>query len=946
MKGIDPHPQQPNAFNSSISQLSSSLAPHPPQIHQACILTILRVVDNILSGRSRSNVKLRKIKVANPAFWKRAGQWDGSLSFLVDCGFTAVGKGENDSPLHLKFENEDDESRDKLLRGRVDLVKFAVEKLLLPTHMLPECPVQQEIDAACSSSQQTLQTDKPFQEASPQNAEPDATSCTSDVETSTTPHEKSIKEDPFTQLDTTSRSTDNKELSTTDSPAAISISAESVDNGEDKTNHPCVLESKSHEYDSAKKNKLNEITIEDATEERLPDMKVRDGLTNSTEIAKVSLEQNTAEEALPNENVSDISKANDTTIEPSEFLSESATENRWVDNAHLEVPSTQQHQLDEAPPDEMTELLTEIDNELNDDILPVSHVFTNAHAAAVITITAAPEAPRLLENQISTNQLYEDKEAEISQDAMNSADNYNLNILSDFIENQVGLNPIESNIIESNEQPIDQSNAGTMSNDLENRAVHAIVNIVKNDTANEHDDTVESQKESRDLMGEKHTESNLSMTDHEAYQLLLRDIPLPEVEFASSDEDEMKAFYLGFELCHRLLISLWDIDSTRTSGQPQNITTGLANVKSWSKCDSPNTEKEWKREANSMCSEPSLIVPLAVVYEAWSHLLNSKTDIASRARAAYSWIVSNHPNLSTLHGVPNPTSLLCRNVTKEDIEICNYVCLSLSTCGLVTIYGADIIAFSENMAMDLSFFIGVEQRSCSIYDEKLIMLDQHLLNECHYILAEAIQPHINTFLDKKELIPDESMSLWYWCRYSVRHLLAGGKLDEAEQLLLDKRFARARLKSLGIHRAVQIVCLECTRMTTLKPEQQALSSRSQNANTTDIKSWRQNRIRSLCVMSATLQDHAIHTSVVLNTRGFKKELGTCFQMLGTSIGSTGDNISEEINQYEQALMLRTEAYGDKQNHESIADTLCRYLRCIFYCRMNIRLTNHFSSHCL
>ena len=889
------------AQTSSLSQLYTSLAPHPPQIHQACILTILRVVDNILSDRCRSNAKLRKIKVANPAFWKRAGQWDGSLSLLVDCGFTAVGEGENGGPLHLKFENEDDESRDKLLRGRDELAKFAVEKLEFPIHMLPECPVQREINATCNSSQEVLQA---YREPTSQNAELDPTLFTCDV------HEKSTKVDQST-LSTTSNSTDKNRLSTNRSPAAISVSAESVNNGKDKTNHSYVLESNSREDDSNKNTKLDEITLDDATEERIPD-----------QTTTASLEPNAAD--------------GDTTIELSEDSPERATENHCGDIAHLEVPSEQQ--MAEAQPDEMTELLTEIDNELSDDILHVSSALNDTQEAAVMTITAAPEAPTLLEKETDTNQSDKDKTSEISQDTMNTVSDDNLDILSDFNENQVELNPNESsNFIEFNEQPVDQSNAGMMLNDSEIRATHAMMNIVNNGSVNEHDAT---QKESRVNMAEKqlfgddnqtiHTECSLSATDKEAYQLSLRDIPLPEGEFASSDEDEMKAFYLGFELCHRLLISLWHVEPFFSSGQPQNITTGLANVKSWSKCDSSTTEKECKREdeANSMSSEPSLIVPLAVVYKAWSHLLNSKSNTASQARAIYSWIVSNHPNSATLHGVPNPESILCCNASKEDIEICNYVCFSLNTCGLVSIYGADIIAFSENVASDLSFFIGAKQRSCSIHDEKSIMLDQHLLNECHSILADAMLPNINTFLNKNDLSPDESISLWYWCRYSILHLLSSGKLDEAEQLLLDKKFARARLKSIGIPHAVLTVCSECARMTTLKPDSntqlQVVSSRSQNSTLTNIKPQRQSRVRSLCNMSAALQDYANNISAVFNTRGFKKELGSCFQKLGESIGITGDSIAEEINQYEQALMLRLEAYGDKQDHESVADTLCRY----------------------
>ena len=105
-------PDSPATASDSTQQLS--------QRRQICIVTLLRIIDNILDDPDQLNPKLRKIKVSNPAFHKRCGQWDGSIDFLLQCEFKM--KGSTTSK-NLRLDVED---HDMLLFGREMLVQFAV----------------------------------------------------------------------------------------------------------------------------------------------------------------------------------------------------------------------------------------------------------------------------------------------------------------------------------------------------------------------------------------------------------------------------------------------------------------------------------------------------------------------------------------------------------------------------------------------------------------------------------------------------------------------------------------------------------------------------------------------------------------------------------------------------------------------------------------------------
>ena len=1070
-----------NLFTPSLTKLSTSLQSHPPPIHQACILTVLRVIDNILSDPT--NVKLRKIKVSNPAFWKRAGQWDGCIDFLVSCGFRSVG-GKNGVPGHLKYEGKGE----MLICGREELVRFAVENLGLQKNLLPVCPVKTEwkgdvhVDSKGNSSE----------------------TASLPVETSNDDQQQAVNEKivetpdqakPQHSADSTSNEGLNKRATKTESIAkssstssnsieCSSVSSEILPSTDvDANSEPTAAGvpqiqplSGDNDLNTTIKEpiKANDTAINTKTGAVSGPIVVKEEYVVSDHVVSESSTKNDAanshalksdDEAVPEGDTTyapiPVTKSKDeaTTPSPSQSLiedpndlqyavSEDKKNNTPGDNAiefsadHRIGPSLMHDQVTtQAVPaaaavsDEMTDLLEEIENELNDYTNtdpPISANETvtdsalvkeakdanfssssaetnpdaddNAKSASTRIQTTtndddgsdrysmhapdlssksevtvldpeqgddiiAPVGPKVSPHDNSQNATTTSSVEEVNSDGeldynkmvmglyladseqipLMNTDDSKEDTSSDRTDNSKSTNSvIESKVNPSTDQlstpqpSIGESetkpNEGQLLSD-DSETVLSLNNVPMVDQfTNEQvealsiDDTKAIETECSSPSADKANISAKSTSN--AYQLSARDIPLPECEY--TDDVEIKVFHLGFELCHRMLISLWSIEdslhkATQTSMPPTDITTGLANVKTWTKFsneDDLNLHTESNRKGDdSHCidSKPALIVPLAFVYKAWAHIL--RKDATTRSRTMYSWIVSNHPNLAILNDIPAGTSILFSDFSETDLSICNYVCNSLRNCGLITVYGADVIAFSDDLSSDLSFFVGIGQtvlNGCTKEVDKSLQLDESLFNECHDILANALKPHLNALLEKEDLSLDESTLLWHSCRYVIHHLLSCGQVEEAERLLLDKKFAAARLKSMGYLRSVYTLCWDCASMTALNAR---LSFQQQLAGdilpSEIIPDWRQNCTTSLCSMSAMLQDHISNNCIDISTRSMKAELGTCFHMLGESIGNT-HNIAEAIKQYEEALNYRAEAFGDSQNHESIADTLCAY----------------------
>lgn len=105
-----------------------------------CLVTLLRIIDNLLSKPNEP--KVRSIRCANIAFDKKVGQCKGGYEFLYSIGFlpryaALGGSGNIPEMLELKAENE---SREILLRGRQTLVQSAVRDLQLSSDDLPKFP--------------------------------------------------------------------------------------------------------------------------------------------------------------------------------------------------------------------------------------------------------------------------------------------------------------------------------------------------------------------------------------------------------------------------------------------------------------------------------------------------------------------------------------------------------------------------------------------------------------------------------------------------------------------------------------------------------------------------------------------------------------------------------------------------------------------------------------
>jgi hypothetical protein len=103
---------------------------------QPCLLTLLKIIDNILS---KTDPKVRAIRYANPNFQQRVGCCRGALEFLFSLGFEAryapLG-GSAPETLELTCEN-----RQVLLRGREVLILSAMKDFGMKEEELPKLPV-------------------------------------------------------------------------------------------------------------------------------------------------------------------------------------------------------------------------------------------------------------------------------------------------------------------------------------------------------------------------------------------------------------------------------------------------------------------------------------------------------------------------------------------------------------------------------------------------------------------------------------------------------------------------------------------------------------------------------------------------------------------------------------------------------------------------------------
>ncbi|KAL7554811.1 hypothetical protein ACHAWF_018356 [Thalassiosira exigua] len=456
--------------------------------------------------------------------------------------------------------------------------------------------------------------------------------------------------------------------------------------------------------------------------------------------------------------------------------------------------------------------------------------------------------------------------------------------------------------------------------------------------------------------------------EDESHSNMFRSIPLPEGEFlyeVSDDSEDIAKFRQGFELCHRALLSIWlhqvddanDVAASRSgaacltpiSNRCSDATSGLSNLKLL------DGEEERSKE-------PTLLVPLPFVYACWTHVLGldfavdnvsstrSTDNSGSGSGKMYSWIVSNHQRLGTLLGDAATTGSesFSNILTDASVSICNYVCETLRSIGLIDLFGAVIeMDKKESVPTELpSIFIGVDghmQKEGKFAASAL--LDKRLLLDCHNIMVRLIHPGIMEELAAFDSsnqngiggsVPatDRSQLIWYSCQRVIQHLLSSGRIDDARSLLSNGNFINLRLQVNGLLAGTSAHCQDCNaldaclsklsnecrmrRLRSADPSSAFSSCDGQYLGSArDVAKWKEDFFQILCFMSKVLQDSVSHHRDGSN--GLLKDIAEALLLIGAYIDSIGIYRVQEMEQYKEALRLRIATYGD--NHELVADIL-------------------------
>ena len=470
----------------------------------------------------------------------------------------------------------------------------------------------------------------------------------------------------------------------------------------------------------------------------------------------------------------------------------------------------------------------------------------------------------------------------------------------------------------------------------------------------------------------------------DGYADLFCDIDLPEGEL-DGNEDVVR-FRQGFAACHTSLLSLWSPIATnghhcdtRSSSVDRTVVTptgGLTYLHRWNDRDVVHgTSLDLRTCAEE--EKPVILVPLHFVYMIWARVLGlSKNDEAdspaSQAGKIYSWVVSNHPKLSALDGVLVAPPLLSqgpdspaelKSLPKATVGVCNYVCGALCQIGLVQIYETGE-APSPQREEPEALFLAVERgvfENC-LQKKREISNDTALIRECHGILARAVYPRINEFGNGSDDVDDRtvlrnnkgcSFLVWHSCQYAARHLLASGRFEDARSLLSNSKFIRLRLDSTGLLEGSRAHCRDLARLAECISESveewqrkqlQVTNSKQSSPNgalaankySQDLAKWKEEHFNILCSISMVLREKAGEVAATscgrgkhdgeINQRQLQRDIGDALQTIGESIGDIKMYRAQEMEHYEEALKLKSEAFGDDQNHESIADILVSFLQ--------------------
>ena len=421
------------------------------------------------------------------------------------------------------------------------------------------------------------------------------------------------------------------------------------------------------------------------------------------------------------------------------------------------------------------------------------------------------------------------------------------------------------------------------------------------------------------------------------YTNIFRKISIPEGEYASSNDEEAEIFRLGFELCHRSLFSIWPANELAS-------VSGVSNLQQW-RNDGPSSTND---------HDPAILIPLHLVYVVWTYILGlqSKTlphstndDRQAQSGSMYSWIVSNNKELSSVDDLPirKLSMNIHTNLSETNISVCNYVLNTLRGIDVIGVYGGKVI---DSPPSDTTFFIGVERSVCEEYTNNhraSSLLSEPIVRECHGILTQVVYPLVLDQLDDDDTaakINCDQTLLWYALHHAPRHLMTVPRISDAKVMLLNSNFIRARVHSMGYLEGTKQHCKDCAdlahclsrsendwKRTQLhsadtKQEEYAMSPDDYDYHDCSqqapkLPEWTESRVRALCAVSNILREKAGQISE--SNKDAKVEVGNSLQAVGEAIGDIGIYCVEELEQYDEALQLKSDALGDK--HEEVAETL-------------------------
>lgn len=140
--------QQSNNLLSSQQAWSAVLSSNFDTTSKACLMTLLKIIDNILS---RDDPKVRSIRYGNPNFQQKVVSCKGALEFMYSLGFEGkfAAFGSTSEPESLELINE---SRDVLSTGREVLILSAKKDFGMADDDLPKISAAPIISSASTGT--------------------------------------------------------------------------------------------------------------------------------------------------------------------------------------------------------------------------------------------------------------------------------------------------------------------------------------------------------------------------------------------------------------------------------------------------------------------------------------------------------------------------------------------------------------------------------------------------------------------------------------------------------------------------------------------------------------------------------------------------------------------------------------------------------------------------